>query len=59
MMINFIINNAYESCSWSDYNFLNLNRYQTYYVEDMVRVRWKEYESFKNLTIIYVKLYWI
>ena len=40
---------------WSDYNFLNLNWYQTYYMEDMVRVHLKEYENLKNLIIVHAK----
>ena len=40
---------------WSDYNFLNLNWYQTYYTEDMVRVHLKEYENLKNLIIVHAK----
>ena len=46
-------------CSWSDYDFLNLNRYQLFYAEYMVRVHSKDYKNLKKLIIVYVKLYWI
>ena len=35
-------------CSLSHYSFLSLNQYPTFYAEDMVRVRLKEYENLRN-----------
>ena len=35
-------------CFWSDYDFLNLNWYQTFYAEGMVRVHSKNTETWKT-----------